>query len=93
MWFFNALRKQAEEELEEDFEFYIDDDSWWADFFREPPEATGDEPDDFDFNAPKIYEEVSSFEYLKMRLMGMYFESKASVNVLEDKTLKIETPF
>ena len=27
---------------------------------REAPEATGDEPDDADLDAPKIYEEVSA---------------------------------
>ena len=26
---------------------------------RDPPEPTGDEPDDFEFEAPKIYEPVS----------------------------------
>jgi len=28
-------------------------------FHRDPPEPTGDEPDDFEFMAPKIYELVS----------------------------------
>ena len=27
---------------------------------RDPPEPTGDEPEDFEFEAPKIYEPVSS---------------------------------
>ncbi|CAG9855812.1 unnamed protein product [Phyllotreta striolata] len=69
IWFCELLRKQAEAELEEDYEYYLNDDSWWADFFREPPEATGDEPDDFDFSAPKIYEEVLDFDYLKGKLL------------------------
>ena len=28
-------------------------------FHRDPPEATGEEPDDADFDIPKIYEPVS----------------------------------
>lgn len=28
--------------------------------YRDPPEPTGDEPEDFEFEAPKIYEPVSS---------------------------------
>ena len=28
-------------------------------FFRDAPEATGEEPDDADFDMPKIYEPVS----------------------------------
>lgn len=29
-------------------------------YYREPPEPTGDEPEDFEFEAPKIYEPVRS---------------------------------
>lgn len=28
-------------------------------FYRDPPEPTGDEPEDFEYEAPKIYEPVS----------------------------------
>lgn len=38
------------------------------DFLRDPPEATGDEPDDADFDIPKIYEPVESFQQLQDRL-------------------------
>jgi len=30
-----------------------------APFYRDPPEPTGDEPEDFEYEAPKIYEPVS----------------------------------
>ena len=39
-------------------------DSCFVDFLREAPEVTGDEPDDFDLDAPKvsnIYSFLSSF--------------------------------
>lgn len=31
---------------------------YYVDFLRDAPEATGDEPDDADIEAPKIYEQV-----------------------------------
>ena len=43
---------------------------YFVDFLREPPEAMGDEPDDFDFSAPKIYEAIPSFDFLKDRLLS-----------------------
>lgn len=30
-------------------------------YYRDPPEPTGDEPEDFEYEAPKIYEPVSEF--------------------------------
>lgn len=45
---------------------------------RDAPEATGDEPEDADFDSPKIYEAAESFEVLEERLqmfMAQYNES------------------
>ena len=39
---------------------------YFVDFFRDPPEATGDEEGDVDLEAPKVYEEVS----LRWKLSG-----------------------
>lgn len=33
-------------------------DAYFVDFIREAPEPTGDEPEDAEFDAPKIYEQV-----------------------------------
>ena len=33
---------------------------YFVDFMRDAPEPTGDEPDDADLEAPKVYEEVSA---------------------------------
>ena len=32
---------------------------YFVDFMRDPPEPTGDEPEDADLEAPKVYEQVS----------------------------------
>ncbi|XP_050311595.1 dynein axonemal heavy chain 8 [Anthonomus grandis grandis] len=78
-WFENLLKEQAREELEEDFEFYTEDETYWVDFLRDPPDATGDEPDDFDFSAPKIYEEIPSWEFLKEKLFMFMSEYNEAV--------------
>lgn len=38
------------------------------DFLRDVPETTGDEPDDAELKAPKIYEPTPSLDYLAERL-------------------------
>lgn len=40
-------------------------------FVRDAPEATGDEPDDADFETPKIYEPVSSMNITNMTIVDM----------------------
>ena len=55
-------------ELGQDYASMINVEPYFVDFMREPPEAMGDEPDDFDFSAPKIYEPIPTFEELKERL-------------------------
>ncbi|XP_074550150.1 dynein axonemal heavy chain 5 [Halichoeres trimaculatus] len=43
-------------------------DSSFVDFLRDAPEATGDEPEDADLEAPKIYEPIPSLDALAERL-------------------------
>lgn len=69
-WFLNLMVAQVEEEFPEYLEHYPEKETFWVDFLREPPEATGDEPDDFCFDAPKIYEEVPTKEFLKSKLFS-----------------------
>uniref|UniRef100_A0A8C5C0U0 Dynein, axonemal, heavy chain 5 n=1 Tax=Gadus morhua TaxID=8049 RepID=A0A8C5C0U0_GADMO len=54
------------------------DDSYFVDFLRDAPEATGEEAEDSDFDMPKVYEPVESYESLTERLtmfLGQYNES------------------
>uniref|UniRef100_A0A8C4NM26 Dynein heavy chain 5, axonemal n=1 Tax=Dicentrarchus labrax TaxID=13489 RepID=A0A8C4NM26_DICLA len=43
-------------------------DSCFVDFLREAPEATGDEPEDTELEAPKMYEPIPSMDALAERL-------------------------
>ncbi|XP_068603948.1 LOW QUALITY PROTEIN: dynein axonemal heavy chain 5 [Brachionichthys hirsutus] len=43
-------------------------DSCFVDFLRDTPEATGDEPEDADLEAPKVYEPIPSLDALAERL-------------------------
>ncbi|XP_059194328.1 dynein axonemal heavy chain 5 [Centropristis striata] len=69
-WFDQALAKLVEEELVEERKNMSDCglDRYFVDFLRDAPEATGEEPEDSDFDLPKVYEPIESFESLKERL-------------------------
>lgn len=57
-WFVNNLERTAESFLGEDFQFFVPEETYFVDFLRDMPEATGDEPEDFVIEMPKIYEEI-----------------------------------
>ncbi|XP_070767347.1 dynein axonemal heavy chain 5 isoform X1 [Enoplosus armatus] len=69
-WFDQALAKLAEEELGKEHKIIVDYgvDRYFVDFLRDAPEATGEEPEGSDFDLPKVYEAIESFESLKDRL-------------------------
>ncbi|KAJ0000193.1 hypothetical protein NQD34_012035 [Periophthalmus magnuspinnatus] len=69
-WFDQALAKLVGEKLGEERETVVDYgvDRYFVDFLRDAPEATGEEPEDSDFDLPKVYEPIESFESLKDRL-------------------------
>ncbi|XP_040900387.1 dynein heavy chain 5, axonemal isoform X1 [Toxotes jaculatrix] len=69
-WFDQSLAKLVEDELGEEHRSIVDYevDRYFVDFLRDAPEATGEEPEDSDFDLPKVYEPVESFESLKDRL-------------------------
>ncbi|KAK9893078.1 hypothetical protein WA026_023570 [Henosepilachna vigintioctopunctata] len=73
-WFTDNMKIQASIALEDIVDGIPEEESFWADFLRDPPEPTGDEPEDFVIVTPKVYEEIESHELLKERLY-MYMES------------------
>ncbi|XP_067366741.1 dynein axonemal heavy chain 5 isoform X3 [Channa argus] len=79
-WFDQALAKLVEEELGKEHKNIVDYgvDQYFVDFLRDAPEATGEEPEDSDFDLPKVYEPIESFEHLKDRLnmfLSLYNEN------------------
>ncbi|XP_068612434.1 dynein axonemal heavy chain 5 [Brachionichthys hirsutus] len=69
-WFDQTLAKLVEEGLGEKHSSLVacGEDRYFVDFLRDAPEATGEEPEDVDFDLPKVYEPMKSFESLKDRL-------------------------
>ncbi|XP_057271369.1 dynein axonemal heavy chain 8 isoform X1 [Pezoporus wallicus] len=67
-WFDKTIIKAVEENVDANIAEDLQADPYFVDFLRDIPEPTGDEPDDFVFEAPKIYEKVPSFEFLFEKL-------------------------
>uniref|UniRef100_A0A663EUR1 Dynein axonemal heavy chain 8 n=1 Tax=Aquila chrysaetos chrysaetos TaxID=223781 RepID=A0A663EUR1_AQUCH len=67
-WFDKTITKAIEEYVDTDLTEVLQAEPYFADFLREMPEPTGDEPEDFVFEPPKIYEEIPSFEFLCEKL-------------------------
>ncbi|XP_064611990.1 dynein axonemal heavy chain 5-like isoform X2 [Liolophura sinensis] len=64
-----TIPRVIQEELEDErLVEMADSQPLFCDFLRDAPEATGDEPEDADFDMPKIYEPIDSFEQLEERL-------------------------
>ena len=62
LWFDRAISKTLAEDIGEETSTLIPAEPYFVDFLRDAPEATGDEPDDTELEAPKIYEPVSVCE-------------------------------
>jgi dynein heavy chain len=52
---------------------------YFVEFLRDAPEVTGDEPEDADFDMPKVYEPIPSFELLRERLQTFMAQHNESV--------------
>ncbi|KAM9807310.1 dynein axonemal heavy chain 5 isoform 2-T2 [Syngnathus typhle] len=79
-WFDQALAKVVGDTLGEKHKNIVDVgvDSYFVDFLRDSPEASGEEPEDSDMDLPKVYETIETFDSLKGRLnmfLGLYNES------------------
>ncbi|XP_077430963.1 dynein axonemal heavy chain 5 isoform X2 [Vanacampus margaritifer] len=79
-WFEQALAKLVGDTLGDKDKNFVDlgVDSYFVDFLRDTPEATGEEAENSDMDLPKVYEAIETFESLKGRLnvfLGLYNES------------------
>ncbi|XP_056617792.1 dynein axonemal heavy chain 5 isoform X2 [Triplophysa dalaica] len=79
-WFDCTLAKLVEDELGVKEREIVDAgvDSYFVDFLRDAPEATGEEPEETDFDMPKVYESIKSYDSLMERLnlfLNQYNES------------------
>ncbi|XP_035754904.1 dynein heavy chain 5, axonemal-like [Egretta garzetta] len=67
-WFEDMMKKIASAEHSQNLFEDKSTELYFVDFLRDVPEATGDEPDDAELKAPKIYEPIPSLDYLAERL-------------------------
>ncbi|CAH8437868.1 unnamed protein product [Dicrocoelium dendriticum] len=77
-WFQKLLQRVSSEDCPEVIKDYDWSETYFVDFLRDAPEATGEEADDAELEAPKIYEPAQSLEQLNSRLsmfMQMYNET------------------
>ncbi|VDP97505.1 unnamed protein product [Trichobilharzia regenti] len=77
-WFDRTLKQVGTEECGAVASQVDWSDPYFVDFLRDAAEPTGEETDEADFEAPKVYEPIASFEKLHDRLnmlMQMYNES------------------
>ncbi|TKC53227.1 hypothetical protein EI555_007550, partial [Monodon monoceros] len=79
-WFDMTLVNLVEEEFGEEKKLLVNCgiDTYFVDFLRDAPEATGETSEEADTEMPKIYEPVESFDQLKDRLnmfLQLYNES------------------
>ncbi|XP_061708954.1 dynein axonemal heavy chain 8 [Cydia pomonella] len=67
-WFVENFWKTATKELPEYVSEFPEGNTYFVNFLREPADPTGDEEEEFSFEAPKIYEELPSWEFVLMKL-------------------------
>lgn len=76
-WFEKNCKLTAEEECGSSLATQMHVEPYFVDFMQEAPEATGEEGEDADLDAPKVYEQIGSFEQLADKLntlQGQYNE-------------------
>ena len=64
-WFNKTMKETVKEELGG---VCCSEEAYFVDFLRDPPEPTGDEPEDAELEAPKVYEQVSTLDLLAEKL-------------------------
>ncbi|ELU05307.1 hypothetical protein CAPTEDRAFT_162628 [Capitella teleta] len=67
-WFEKTLKQVAEEECGAALTNEMMEEPYFVDFLRDAPEPTGEEGDDAEFEDPKVYEPIESYQQLLDRL-------------------------
>ncbi|XP_067841427.1 dynein axonemal heavy chain 8-like [Heptranchias perlo] len=67
-WFENAITRVIEENIGKAQAEKLHQEPYFVDFLRDVPDPTGDEPEDFVFVVPKIYELIPSYKFLTEKL-------------------------
>jgi len=67
-WFVKRIHSGLAADLGESYEQMLAPEPFFVDFLRDAPEPTGEEGEDADLEAPKIYEMVPSLERLKEKM-------------------------
>merc|ERR1719219_3273674 len=77
-WFNDAAKRCIAENVSEQLATTMNIEPIFVDFMRDAPEVTGEEDEDADLEAPKVYESVATLEQLKAKLkeyMELYNET------------------
>ncbi|KAJ0182474.1 hypothetical protein K1T71_001843 [Dendrolimus kikuchii] len=69
-WFVANFWKVAAQELPDVVSEFPEGETFFVNFLREPVDPTGDEDEDFSTEAPKIYEELPSWDFVLSKLAG-----------------------
>lgn len=72
-WFDKRVPIVFSDEIGPDMAARIPEEPYFVDFLRDPPEPTGDEPDDAELEAPKIYEPVKPMKHAILTLSLSFF--------------------
>lgn len=83
-WFEKTVTRVIEEHMGEEGAEQLMDEPYFVDFLRDAPEPTGEEAEDADLDAPKIYEMVPTLDFLNEKLgqyMAMYNDTVRGANL------------
>ena len=71
-WFDGAIKRVCGSEIGAEYVEKLNMEPYFVDFLRDAPEPTGDEPDDFEIEAPKIYETVRCHLITSFSLISLF---------------------
>ncbi|XP_023932721.1 dynein heavy chain 5, axonemal [Lingula anatina] len=78
-WFEKTVKQTCEEECGQATAALLHEEPYFVDFMQEAPEPTGEEADDADLEAPKIYELVETLDKLNEKLQAFQSQYNESI--------------